>query len=68
MSRAKLNSLVEKQIAASTAFWAGKAKLTMEELSAIAAFARKKGKALEEFCASAENQKEIEALLASTKK
>ena len=38
----KLNKIVNSQIEKSTAFWAGKPKLTKKELSAVASFAKKK--------------------------
>jgi len=63
MSKVKLQAIIEKQIADSTAYWAGKPKLGMDELSAIDAFAKQKGSVLDEFCASNENNAALAQLL-----
>ena len=51
----KLNSIVNKQIADSTTFWAGKPKLNEKELDAVAEFAKKKGDALDKALAADTN-------------
>lgn len=53
--KTKLADIVEKQTEASTKFWAGKPKLSMEELSAVENFAKQKGEALEQFLTSDNN-------------
>lgn len=57
-----INQFVDKQVAESTKFWAGKPKLTMEELAATENFAKQKGKALENFFSSKENVSNLEAM------
>jgi len=68
MKLSKLNSIVQKQIASSTEFWAGKLKLGIEELSAVESFAKKKGEMLDAFCSSDDNKNRIESLNASSQK
>ncbi len=43
----ELNRIVNKHIADSTTFWAGKPKMTESELQAVSDFAKKKGDALD---------------------
>jgi hypothetical protein len=69
MLKDKLNSIIQKQITASTEFWAGKPKLTKEELSAVESFAKRKGNALDEFFSVEENKNAIHDLfMKSTRK
>jgi hypothetical protein len=66
MSRNKLNSIVQKQISASTEFWAGKPKLGIEELSAIESFAKKKGEILDIYCSLDGNKDKLEGLFTAS--
>ena len=56
MSNSKLNSIVNQQIASSTEFWAGKPKLSVDQLAAIEEFAKKKGQALDDYFAEEANK------------
>ena len=62
MSRNKLNSIVQKQIAKSTEFWAGKPKLGIEEMKAIETFAKNKVESLDKFCSIDDNKSKLEKL------
>jgi len=68
MSRNKLNNIVQKQIAKSTEFWAGKPKLGIEELSAIEIFAKNKGKILDKYCSLDDNKSKLEKLFVASLK
>ena len=43
----ELKTILDKQLADSTTFWAGKPKLNEKELEAVAAYAKKKGDAID---------------------
>lgn len=62
MSKAKLNSIVEKHIEASTEFWAGKPKLSLSELNAIESYAKKKSAVLKEFFSLENNVNELDTM------
>lgn len=68
MSKAKLNSIVEKHIEASTKHWAGKPKFSMAELSAVERFAKEKGKVLNDFFSSESNVNKLEDMFQSALK
>ena len=68
MAREKLNKIVQQHVESSTAFWAGKTKLSQEELTAIETFAKKKGKGLDEFFSNEANRKKVDEILRSTRK
>jgi hypothetical protein len=57
----ELNNIVNNQIAESTTFWAGKLKLTEQELQAIADFAKKKGDIIDKALSSSDSN--IESLI-----
>lgn len=59
MSKDKLNSIVAKQVEASTEYWAGKPKLGLNEISAIESYAKKKGEALNKFLSSEGNANKL---------
>lgn len=47
METKQLRDLVEKQIEKSTSFWAGRPKMTIQELEAVEKFAKEKNKLFE---------------------
>ena len=63
MMSKKLTELVENQIKKSTEFWAGKPKMTLEELEAVQKFAKEKDKLFKKIFDSPEKAEEAEKLL-----
>ena len=59
----KLTDLVENQIKKSTEFWAGKPKMTKEELEAVQKFAKEKDKLFQKIFDSPEKAEEAKKML-----
>jgi len=59
MMSKKLTNLVENQIKKSTEFWAGKPKMTLEELNAVQEFAKEKDKLFEKIFDSPEKVEQV---------
>jgi hypothetical protein len=68
MSKAKLNSIIEKHVEASTKHWAGKPKFSLAELSAVERFAKEKGKVLKGFFSSESNVSKLDDMFQSALK
>lgn len=62
MMSKKLTDLVENQIKKSTEFWAGKPKMTLDELEAVQKFAKEKDKLFEKVFDSSEKFERIEKM------
>ena len=59
MATKQLRDLIEKQIEKSTSFWAGRPKMTTQELEAVEKFAKEKSKLFEKVFDSPEKVENI---------
>lgn len=59
MEAKPLKELIEKQIEKSTNFWAGRPKMTVQELEAVEKFAKEKSKLFEKVFDSSEKVENI---------
>jgi hypothetical protein len=58
-SKELLDKIVDKHIQESTDFWAGKKRMTKEELDAVERFAKEKAEPLNSYFSNPENSKDF---------
>lgn len=68
MATETLNKIVDEQIERSTKFWAGKPRMTEEELDAGVKYAKEKTKGLEKLFDTPEKVEKIKKMIEEAKK